>query len=142
MFSAGARVIVVGGEYNGRTGTVESSIPRRFAREEVVYRVRADGFPKPGGWDGKMLLTEKFLRKADDLVADIIGGFPAHANSPNCAGCGKQLVIENAWMTDGCPCNTPLGVNSMNETRWRLLMQLQQAQARELESLRKPLRAS
>jgi hypothetical protein len=58
------------------------------------------------------------------MVADIIGGFP-YAD-PNCKGCGKPLTIENAWMTDGCPCNTALGVNSMNETRWRLLMQLQQ----------------
>lgn len=64
---------------------------------------------------------------------DIIGGFPCA--EPNCAGCTQPLKIENAWMTDGCPCNSPLGVNSMNETRWRLLMQLQQVQARELERL-------
>lgn len=66
------------------------------------------------------------------MDTDIIGGFSFA--SPNCAGCGKELLLANAWMTDGCPCNTPLGVNSMNETRWRLLMELQQAQARELES--------
>jgi hypothetical protein len=62
---------------------------------------------------------------------DIIGGFP-YAN-PFCGGCQKPLLIENAWMTDGCPCNSKLGVNSMNEMRWRLLMQLQQQQSRELE---------
>jgi hypothetical protein len=56
--------------------------------------------------------------------ADVIGGFP-YAD-PNCKGCGKPLVLENSWMTDGCPCNSALGTNSMNETRWRLLMQLQQ----------------
>jgi hypothetical protein len=67
--------------------------------------------------------------------SDIIGGFPIV--NANCAGCGKPLLVENAWMTDGCPCNTPLGVNSMNETRWRLLMQLQQQQARKIESLAK-----
>lgn len=55
---------------------------------------------------------------------DVIGGFPF--NDPLCGGCGKELLIENAWMTDGCPCNSPLGCNSMNEHRWRLLMQLQQ----------------
>jgi len=57
---------------------------------------------------------------------DVIGGFP-YAD-PNCKGCGKPLVLENSWMTDGCPCNSALGTNSMNETRWRLLMQLQQQQ--------------
>ena len=62
------------------------------------------------------------------MKADIIGGFPCV--EPDCKGCGKPLLIENAWMTDGCPCNTPLGINSMNETRWRLLMQLQQRQTR------------
>lgn len=64
---------------------------------------------------------------------DTIGGFP-HA-LPDCGGCGKPLEIDNAWMTDGCPCNSPLGVNSMNETRWRLLMRLQQQQSRRLEEL-------
>ena len=61
------------------------------------------------------------------MDADFIGNFPKA--DPNCAGCGKPLLIENAWMTDGCPCNTPLGVNNENETRWRLLMQLQQKQS-------------
>lgn len=65
------------------------------------------------------------------MSADIIGGFPWA--SPNCAGCGQPLLIENAWMTDGCTCNSPLGINSMNETRWRLLMQLQQQQPQRPE---------
>lgn len=64
-------------------------------------------------------------------TGDVIGGFP-EAND-KCRGCGNPLLIENAWMTDGCPCNSPLGINSMNETRWRLLMRLQQQQAREIE---------
>lgn len=59
---------------------------------------------------------------------DMIGGF--QTVDPNCAGCGQPLTVENAWMADGCPCNSPLGVNNMNETRWRLLMQLQQRQSR------------
>lgn len=66
---------------------------------------------------------------------DCIGGFP-YAD-PSCKGCGKTLELKNAWMTDGCPCNTPLGINSMNETRWRLLMQLQQNQSRSIEALMK-----
>lgn len=64
--------------------------------------------------------------------ADVIGGFPVV--SDNCQGCGNRLLIGNAWMTDGCPCNSDLGCNSMNETRWRLLMQLQQMQSNEIET--------
>lgn len=69
---------------------------------------------------------------------DIIGGFSVVR--PDCVGCGSPLLVQNAWMTDGCPCNSPLGVNSQNETRWRLLMQLQQEQARKLEMLSDELR--
>lgn len=63
--------------------------------------------------------------------SDTIGGFPYA--EPNCRGCGNALTVENAWMTDGCPCNSPMGVNSQNETRWRLLMELQQRQERIAE---------
>lgn len=66
---------------------------------------------------------------------DTIGGFPIAR--PYCLGCGEPLLVENAWMTDGCQCNSKLGVNNQNETRWRLLMTLQQRQSRENESLRK-----
>ena len=66
---------------------------------------------------------------------DIIGGFP-YAD-PNCKGCGKPLLLKNAMVTDGCGCNTPLGVNSMNETRWRLLMQYAQNSAWKLADIRK-----
>lgn len=69
------------------------------------------------------------------LETDIIGGFPFA--DPNCKGCGEPLTLENAWSTDGCPCNSPLGVNSMNETRWRLLMQLRQKQSWQLEQAHK-----
>lgn len=54
-------------------------------------------------------------------------------DDPNCRGCGKPLTVENAWMVDGCPCNSVLGVNVMNATRWRLLGTLQQNRALELE---------
>lgn len=70
---------------------------------------------------------------ASESKCDVIGGFPVVCEL--CLGCHKPLVVENAWMTDGCPCNTPLGVNLLNETRWRLLMQLQQQQSRECEIL-------
>ena len=29
-----------------------------------------------------------------------------------CNGCGRPLLLENLDGDDGCPCNTPRGVNS------------------------------
>ena len=71
------------------------------------------------------------------IQSDVIGGFP-YAD-PNCKGCGNPLLLQDAWMADGCPCNSELGINSMNETRWRLLMQLQQRQANQIERARKAI---
>lgn len=38
-----------------------------------------------------------------------------------CFGCGEPLLAANAWMEDGCPCNTAAGVNAGNEliSEWR-----------------------
>lgn len=33
---------------------------------------------------------------------------PAH---PVCRGCNQPLKAENAWISDGCPCNNPRGIN-------------------------------
>ena len=71
-------------------------------------------------------------------TADVIGGFSIV--EPNCGGCGQPLLLENAWMTDGCPCNCVLGTNNHNETRWRLLMQLQQQQSMQLAEAKAGLR--
>jgi len=36
----------------------------------------------------------------------------AHPNIPEaCNGCGKPLLLENLYVDDGCPCNTPRGIN-------------------------------
>jgi len=37
---------------------------------------------------------------------------PTNPNIPTqCNGCGKPLFLENLYVDDGCPCNTPRGVN-------------------------------
>jgi hypothetical protein len=54
-----------------------------------------------------------------------------------CLGCGKPLLVENAWMFDGCPCNEPRGVNDNNAGRWAALWRLQQNQSMELEKAAK-----
>jgi len=56
-----------------------------------------------------------------------------YAPEQPCRGCGKPLELANAWMEDGCPCNSLAGVNNLNAFRWYLLQQLQQQQSRELE---------
>lgn len=32
-------------------------------------------------------------------------------SATRCRGCGKALLTESAWMYDGCPCNSVLGIN-------------------------------
>lgn len=29
----------------------------------------------------------------------------------NCNACGQPLLLENLFVEDGCPCNSPFGVN-------------------------------
>ena len=36
---------------------------------------------------------------------------PRHPDPSRCKGCGKFLRPENETIADGCPCNTPRGVN-------------------------------
>lgn len=91
--------------------------------------------------DTKLVCTELLVSGNPTMDSkaktDCIGGFDYV--DPRCLHCGKPLELKNAWMTDGCPCNGPLGVNNINETRWRLLMQLQQQQSIEIEKLKKSL---
>jgi hypothetical protein len=51
-----------------------------------------------------------------------------------CGGCGQPLLKENAWMEDGCPCNTKAGVNHGNQliSDWRNELR-QEAQAKLAE---------
>lgn len=58
IYLAGKRVRFTSGEYEGERGVVLGSIPRRYRNEAVVYRIQIDGYPKPGGWDGKVLSTD------------------------------------------------------------------------------------
>lgn len=74
------------------------------------------------------------------MKTDIIGGFKYV--SPNCAGCGKPLTQEDACLADGCPCNTALGINNDNETRWRLLIQSHQDKTYKLEEAEKRARSA
>lgn len=61
-------------------------------------------------------------------------GSDRNAVEQPCRGCGKALVVENAWMEDGCPCNTPAGVNNLNLYRWKLLHDLQQQHSYQLSA--------
>ena len=89
----------------------------------------------------KEIVSDELLARAERAEAELAGmqGKDMNAVERPCCGCGKPLLVENAWMEDGCPCNTPAGVNNLNLYRWRLLHELQQQQARENERLRAEL---
>lgn len=73
-------------------------------------------------------------------TADYIGGFLFV--DPYCAACKEPLRVANAWMADGCPCNSSLGVNNNNGTRWRFLVQLQRETAAELARCKEQCKAA
>ncbi len=107
------------------------ALKRWSGSDETIKRYLAENSP----FQARSKEEEEEVRHVmESRHCDVIGGFP-HVE-PNCKGCGKPLTVKNAWMTDGCPCNSVLGINSMNETRWRLLMQLQQQQVSELQATR------
>ena len=33
-----------------------------------------------------------------------------------CKGCGQPLLLENLYVSDGCPCNSPRGINMRPRT--------------------------
>lgn len=57
-----------------------------------------------------------------ELARDL-RGYPTveKAFGETCRGCGKPLLKENAWMVDGCPCNSRKGCNDGNQivSEWR-----------------------
>lgn len=59
--ATGERVEFIEGEHKGMTASVINAIRPEFRAEEVTYRLQVDGFPKPGGWDGKITATAKML---------------------------------------------------------------------------------
>lgn len=56
-----------------------------------------------------------------------------------CFGCGATLIMKNAWMEDGCPCNSKTGCNNENLCRWTLLHRLQQRGSAEIAKLKEEL---
>ena len=76
-------------------------------------------------------------RDRENLDRHIMLGSDRNAVEQACYGCQQPLLLENAWMEDGCPCNTRAGVNNLNLYRWKLLHDLQQAQSHKLEAAQK-----
>lgn len=70
-FVQGDHVGITSGEYAGKTGVVYGNpVPqtswigtRPSKLGETTYRVQIDGFPKPGGWNGQVLIAESRLSK-------------------------------------------------------------------------------
>lgn len=55
----------------------------------------------------------KALEQHEAIKASVAQSIEKAIEDPvaNCNGCGAPLKPENAWMEDGCPCNSPRGVN-------------------------------
>jgi hypothetical protein len=82
----------------------------------------------------------------EDLEEQVANQKPPDLSSPwrssfssysLCAGCGEPLDPHNAWMDDGCPCNSPLGCNRGNPliSEWR--QGLIQEERHKVEKLQK-----
>lgn len=52
---------------------------------------------------------------ADLFYTDDIERLVGVAVGEKCRGCGERLLPENTWMEDGCPCNSPRGVNQRSK---------------------------
>ena len=69
------------------------STDKGWARYLVARGVRLDPPPDPRPTDQRF-------------------GYPLNPQFPEkCNGCGRWLLMENLYVDDGCPCNTPRGVN-------------------------------
>lgn len=85
-------------------------------------------------------MSQDRLERAEKAEAErdvALKNAPVYSNK--CNGCGKPFVIENAWMEDGCPCNSAQGINDNNMRRWKLLHDLQQQDSRALEKAKKTI---
>lgn len=58
-------------------------------------------------------LTERQSITGSELAAvlDLIGNDGRKLHRDACRGCGKPLLPHNSVAADGCPCNSPRGVN-------------------------------
>jgi hypothetical protein len=71
------------------------------------------------GWEIAYEVLAEELR--DAIEKKHVGPLPQHtwkrrfehgSRLPErCKGCGEPLLIENLFCEDGCPCNTPRGIN-------------------------------
>lgn len=55
----------VAGEYAGMTGKVIGQTQKRYSKEADSFTVQVDGFPKPGGWDGKVHVGGEVIAAAE-----------------------------------------------------------------------------
>ena len=55
-----------------------------------------------------------FVDLAEQKLSEMVR-HPKDGHNPNipiqCNSCGKPLLLENLYVDDGCPCNSPRGVN-------------------------------
>lgn len=70
-------------------------------------------------------MVDRFKRKVRTAKAEL--NRLREVVPAKCLGCGEQLIASNAWMTDGCPCNSSHEDCSLEQLR---------AKAKTLDELR------
>lgn len=65
MFQTQQRVKFTRGEYQGSLGEILRLIPMRYREETRTYQIQLDGFPIPGGWDGKVYGHDYDMERVD-----------------------------------------------------------------------------
>jgi len=58
------------------TGSAISIIQKRYSKEPTMVRVQFDGYPKPGGWNGRATIEDKYLEPFTE-------NFPQASRKPN-----------------------------------------------------------
>jgi hypothetical protein len=67
-------VQIIKGEYAGQRGRSLSVIQKRYNAEPTMHRVQLDGYPRPGGWNGLVIVQEENLQAIPWLACAVQDG--------------------------------------------------------------------
>jgi hypothetical protein len=78
-------------------------------RDEIAdFRQRFPGLCQWAKERDELSTRQRWEDLSDKELNDMAISF---MNTDPCRGCGQPLISTNIWITDGCPCNSPRGIN-------------------------------
>jgi hypothetical protein len=99
------RIRFIKGEYTGMTGVIQSIIQKRYSKEPTTYRIQIDGFPKPGGWNGRVTATEDQIesmrtnpKRKNKTIIKAKRVVVIKNKSAKKAAKGKRVKVRNAYV--------------------------------------------